>query len=129
MAYYYHYDSAYHGPARPVAEVTISRLDKRENAVTLTALLDSGADATMIPIRLLRHIGARKARQRRITDASGLSYIVDTYEAFIQIGSFTFPKIYAVADLKNSEIAIGRDVLNHLIVTLNGLAYTVEISQ
>jgi predicted aspartyl protease len=125
----YDYDSAYHGPARPVVEVSISKLGKSENTFSLRALIDSGADATMIPIRVLKHIGARQARQRRMTDASGLSYIVDIYEVVVQIGSFTVPKVYAIADRSNSEATIGRDVLNHLIVTLNGLAYTVEISQ
>jgi predicted aspartyl protease len=126
---YYEYDSAYHGSARPVVEASISKLGKRENTFTLTALIDSGADATMIPIRVLKHIGTRQARQRRMTDASGLSYIVDIYEVVVQIGSFTVPKVYAIADRNNSEVTIGRDVLNHLIITLNGLAYTVEISQ
>jgi len=45
----YDYDTAYSGPARPVAEVFVSSLENEEIAVPLPALIDSGADATMIP--------------------------------------------------------------------------------
>ena len=40
-----------------------------------------------------------------------------------------FGKVYAVADPQNNEIVLGRDVLNQFMVTLNGLASAVEISQ
>jgi predicted aspartyl protease len=123
------YDSGYYGPARPIAEVSISSLDNDGTVSGVIALLDSGADATMIPLRLLKRIGAEKVDQRRMSDASNLSYLVDIYEVVVQIGIFTMPQVYAVADRNNSEVTIGRDVLNHLVVTLNGLAYTVEISQ
>jgi predicted aspartyl protease len=123
------YDSDYLGPARPVAEVSISNPDNSDDAVLVTGLLDSGADATMIPVHLLKRIGAEKVDQRRMTDASDLSYLVDIYEVAVRIGIFTIPQVHAIANRKNREVTIGRDVLNYLIVTLNGLAYTVEISQ
>jgi hypothetical protein len=34
-----------------------------------------------------------------------------------------------IAELQDDEVILGRDVLNQLIVTLNGLASAVEISQ
>lgn len=61
-------------------------------------------------------------------DASDLSYIVNIYEVRVRIGSFTIPKVYAVGDRKNGEMILGRDVLNHFIVTLNGLTNIVKIS-
>jgi hypothetical protein len=46
----------------------------------------------------------------------------------VQIGSYSlFARV--VGDEINSEIIIGRDILNQFIVTLNGLASIVEISQ
>ena len=52
------YDAAYE-PAMPVCRVTIvaAATDRR---VTSNAIMDTGADATIVPTRLLRHIGARR---------------------------------------------------------------------
>jgi hypothetical protein len=54
---------------------------------------------------------------------------VDIYEVSLRVGSYMVSKVYAVADKRNAEVILGRDVLNQFIVTLNGLASTVEISQ
>ncbi len=66
----YDYDTAYNGPARPIAEVFVSSLENKEIALPLLALIDSGADATSIPLRILKRLAARKVDQRRMRDAS-----------------------------------------------------------
>ena len=48
----YDYDSNYNGPAFPVVEVAIRGFAAQSVEVTCRALVDSGADATMIPLRL-----------------------------------------------------------------------------
>jgi len=53
----------------------------------------------------------------------------DNSVVVLQLGNFTIPKVYAVADRQNGEMILGRDVLNQFIVTLNGLANVVEIQQ
>ena len=93
------------------------------------ALVDSGADATIIPLRDLACLKARKVDTKRITGIGGLSYRVDIYEVSVRLGIYNVAKVYAVADRQNTEIIIGRDVLDQFIVTLNGLASMVEISQ
>lgn len=46
----------------------------------------------------------------------------------MQIGTLVLPGVRAVAIDKHDEPLIGRDVLNHLIVTLDGIAGETEIS-
>ena len=129
MVLTYYYDTTYPGPAFPVVEVAVHHIGKTSRTVELRALVDSGADATMIPLRELNYLAARKVDSRYARGIAGVSYPVDIYEVELQIGSYHIPKVYAVADGQNREMIIGRDVLNQFVVTLNGLANVVEISQ
>jgi predicted aspartyl protease len=128
MVFTYEYDTKYAGPAMPVAEIQVARADYFDNPFVLRALIDSGADATMIPIRHLKRIKAKKVDERRVRDTSGLSYPVDIYAVSITVGPFKHPAIEVVGNLQSEDTILGRDILNHLIVTLNGLAYIAEIS-
>lgn len=129
MVLTYEYNTDYNGPALPIVETIVRSLGENDVSVVLWAVVDSGADATMIPLRNLNHMAARKVDTRRVRGIGGLSYPVDIYEVVLQLGSFTIPKVYAVADRQNGAMILGRDVLNQFIVTLNGLAHVVEIQQ
>jgi predicted aspartyl protease len=112
-----------HEPAAPVADVVI----RRAKEVSLSALLDSGADNSIFPLNLLRRIGASYVDSRRMIGAGGDIHTVNLYIVEVQIGPHRIPGIRAIG-LKNTEVIIGRDVLNHLIVTLDGIAGQTEIS-
>ena len=114
-------------PPIPQVEITISRL-QGQNGLTLTAIVDSGADATIIPIAYLRRIGAQRGEKRWLRGMTADRRRVTLYPVFLQLGPFHFYLLVVGDDLYDEPI-IGRDVLNHLIVTLNGLANVVEISQ
>lgn len=53
---------------------------------------------------------------------------VALYEILVQIGPFDLGKFQVVGLEDESDLILGRDVLNQLILTLNGLAHVVEIS-
>jgi hypothetical protein len=124
----YAYDSDYAGPALPIIEITIFSL-RNSDSIIRRALVDSGADATMIALRDLNRLKARKVDTLRMRSVNGVSQPVDIYTVALQIGSFELSRVYAVADRQNGEPIIGRDVLNQFIVTLNGLASMVEVSR
>jgi hypothetical protein len=122
----FEYDTNYF-PAFPYLEMTIvGKRGGRERV--LDGLIDSGSDATQIPVRILQEIGARKSDERWVRDLSGIRHRVTLYRVWIQIGSLELYGIEVVGREGISEIIVGRDVLNQLIVTLNGLAQTTEIS-
>lgn len=51
------------------------------------------------------------------------------YIVTLSIGTLTFPDIDVIANQQTDEIVIGRDILNQLIVTLNGPIERVVITQ
>ncbi len=60
---------------------------------------------------------------------SGVRYRVAMYIVTLSIGTLTFPDIEVIANQQTDEIVIGRDILNQLIVTLNGPIERVVITQ
>jgi predicted aspartyl protease len=127
--YTHKYDTNYDSPALPVVEIQVSALIENGVVLTRRALVDSGADATIIPLRDLEKMSARKIDTRRLRVIGGVSYRVDIYEVTLAFGPYRVPKIFAVADRQNREVILGRDVLNQFTTTLDGLAYMVHISQ
>ena len=76
------------------------------------AFLDSGADATAIPVDLLRTIGARIVEQGRFSGITGASIEVDLFRVVIYMPTGVTYGIRAIGS-RDSEVAIlGRDVLN-----------------
>lgn len=53
----------------------------------------------------------------------------DMYRVSLQVGPYRASRLTVVADRQNQQMILGRDVLNQMIVTLNGLAGVVELSQ
>lgn len=82
----------------------------------------------MIPHSILLGVGAVFVRTAKVTDIGGKSSLVDLYLVEIQIGSLQVPGVKAMASRVSTEVIIGRDVLNHLIATLDGIAGQTEIS-
>lgn len=116
------YDTGYN----PSAPVLTMRLSARRE-LELTALIDSGADATMIPINFLHQIGAEYVRTQRMRGITEASRRVNLYSVVLQISIHRLPSIRVVGSAAGTEVILGRDVLNHLIITLNGLAGVTEI--
>jgi predicted aspartyl protease len=124
--YQHDYLATYY-PSAPVVEIEIG-VTRTEPRVTVLALVDSGADGTIIPIHYLQQIGALPVGRKWMRGVRGAYDQVKLYNVFIQLGNYS---LYAsvVGDEVNDEAMIGRDVLNQFIVTLNGLASVVEITQ
>lgn len=114
-------------PAMPVVEVSLSIPGRNEPAMTATALVDSGSDGTMIPVDLLTTIGARYVGQARIRSILGDRQLINLYLVSLRIGASQIPAVQVIANPETDEIILGRDVLNQLIVTLNGVASMTEI--
>jgi predicted aspartyl protease len=124
MRYLAHYSTNYQ-PAMPVLEIALS-LSKADTPIMVEALVDSGADATLIPQRYLRRLGAKPIEERWLRGVTGWREQVRLYTLFINIGG---QEMYIrVVGLANShELILGRDVLNQFIITLDGLSQTTIV--
>lgn len=125
--YSHPYDSKAYNPAMPVSDITLLSLVTGAAAATLVAVVDTGADATMLPIDILVTAKALFFRSKRLFGVMGQGQQVDTYLTTVQIGPHTIHGIHAVAMPKGSEAIIGRDVLNELEIRLNGPAHELWI--
>jgi predicted aspartyl protease len=123
----YDYDTSYE-PAAPVVPIGLSPSGEEVARQQVQALVDSGADATMIPIDILKAAGARYVQQRRMRPVVGEPVTVNLYLTAVQLGDHVIHGIRAIARPAGSESIIGRDVLNQLEVTLIGPAHEVWIS-
>ena len=124
--YSFDYSPTYEPPA-PMFEIRVSKTSRETPEFALPALVDSGADATMLPITVLQAMEARYVETRQMRGVTGIAYLVDLYLVTVRIGPHTIPAIRAVGATPDGEAIIGRDVLNQLVVTLNGLASVTEV--
>lgn len=122
----FEYDRDY-WPPFPVVEFAVIGPNQNKEIV-VRGLIDSGSDATQIPFAVLQTVGARKIDDRWVKDAHGLRYPVATYAVQLRLGSLMLYGIEVIGRKGIDEVLVGRDVLNQLVVTLNGLALTSHIT-
>lgn len=120
------YDSAY-DPSAPFVEIEVDGYDERLGRRMITALLDSGADASFFPVPFLNSIGASYKETRWMRGAIGARIEVDLYLVAIRVGTTWIRGLHVIGAPETDDPVIGRDVLNELVVTLNGPAQTTEI--
>ncbi len=127
-SYSHPYDGQRHDPAMPVAEVKLLDDNAGESLTSVTAIVDTGADATRLPIDVLEAARARYARTMRMRGVTGQTLNVETYVTIIQLRPHVVYGVEAVAMPAGSEAILGRDVLNELEITLNGPAQELWVA-
>ena len=123
----FEYDHHYF-PSAPVLEMSVDGYSLVAGSVIVRALIDSGADGTMIPVQVLNRIKADYIDSVRMSGVTGVAEQRDRYRVRIQIGDIVIHGVDAVAISMSDEAWIGRDVLNQLVVTLDGLAAETRIT-
>jgi predicted aspartyl protease len=124
--YSYNYDLTY-DPAIPVVEVHLVSPESGEAVGPITAVVDSGADGTTIPTDLLEQIGALSIGTGIMSGIWGERQVVNIYLVRLEIGPYALLGV-RVAGVPNSVgFVLGRNILNHMAITLNGPATTTEI--
>ena len=121
----FYYSNRYHPPA-PILEIVI-RDDDNHESVPYEVLVDSGADATVIPKSWLKGLNVTPTRSGNMTIHWGDRRPATLYGVDIRIGTIVLPAIEVVADPKSKGGILGRDALNQLRVVLNGWAEVVEV--
>ncbi len=124
----YRYSRNYFPPA-PTMDVSFITAAESLRVGPLPALVDSGADGTIVPISYLDEIHAPPTVEMVIRSQWGERHNVMLYLVDVQIGDLTLPGIEVVGDESSQEIILGRDVINRLRVMLNGPEETVEVSE
>lgn len=128
MTAVYSYDySAEYQPPIPMVDLAVG-VPLSETIIELQAIVDSGADATMVPVHYLQEVGAQPTRKAIMRGVSGKGTLVDLYAVGIRLGPYRQGYIEVIGVPDGEETIIGRDLINHLSVTLNGPAVVVELN-
>ena len=121
------YDTDYY-PAMPIIEIRVRRRAGQQ-PVTLKAIVDSGADVTMLPLSVFQQLRVRKSGAGLLSSTTNSGYEVDLYTVTVQIGDARPIYVEAVGLTRQNEAIVGRDVLNQFVTTLNAPAHVVEIAE
>lgn len=112
-------------PPFPTLQVVLHT--DRTRSEILIALVDSGADGTLVPEALLQEIGAPESGDVTLRTHFGDTQRLARYLVDVQVENVVLPGIYVMADVSGNEIILGRDVLNKLAVFLDGPVQQTEI--
>jgi hypothetical protein len=121
------YNHIDYDPPMPVLTVGVGRPGQTVPTVTFDAILDTGADAMLIPLNMLEQAAARVIDRGSLLGVTGARQAVELYLVTFFVAELRLPGIRAVAIAAGSTPIVGRDVLNHLDLLLNGPAGTVDV--
>lgn len=121
------YDNSY-SPAAPVISIGLGPSGSDSVLREIVALVDTGADVTMIPTGVLQEAGGRLAEQGILRGILGDGETVNLYLVAVHVGGYVIHGIRAVSLKGNREAVLGRDVLNQLELILNGPAQELWVA-
>jgi predicted aspartyl protease len=120
------YDQTY-SPPIPAIDIVLS-LPEGDRVGPLSAVIDTGADATIIPLAVLAQLSVRPFQSGFLRSAWGERRPIDLYLLDLQIAGLTVPGVEVVGDNLGRELILGRNVLNQLILLLDGPAHLTTVS-
>ena len=121
-----YFSRAYQPPA-PVIEIELAISGTNQTAGPYPALVDTGADVTMLPRSLLISLSAISIYEKRLRSAWGEPHDVVIYAVDIIVGADRFPGIEIAADENETEFILGRNFLNRPPLLLDGPQMTVQL--
>lgn len=122
------YLTSYFPPA-PSLDIRLTYPNGSFAGELLSAFVDTGADGTLIPLRLLDEIGAPIVDETRIRSHWGEWRSVDLYTVDIEVAGLRFPAVEVVGDERSDEIILGRNFLNWLTLLLDGPSRRIDFKE
>ncbi|HZY41555.1 MAG TPA: hypothetical protein VFF59_06105, partial [Anaerolineae bacterium] len=118
-------------PPAPVLELRLSAPRETAYEVVLSALIDTGADFTLVPLDWLLRINAPESRSANVRGLWSEQRQVTTYLVDLHLEIGVLPGIEVVGvdheEGEDLEIVIGRNVLNQLILLLDGPHQQIDL--
>jgi len=114
-------------PPAPVVDIMLANMTADVTIGPITALVDTGADATVVPIEYLDRIKAPMTIEMWARGKWGGRRRVNLFLVDVHIGESVLPHVQVVGDEVGDEIILGRDVLNKLKLLLDGPAAVVHV--
>ncbi len=114
----YPYSNAYRPPA-PALDVEIAHPGVSETPVTVIAKIDTGADITTIPEKILLQLQVPPCREVLAISYNGEEARQRTYLVHLTVAGtvYAYQEVMATS---GDQFLMGRDILNRWVVTLDG---------
>ena len=114
------YDSNLFNPPAPVARVTLRDLGNGNATNDVLMLIDSGADITLVPQTSINELKSDFNPQEsyELRAFNGQSSVAQSVQLDLIFLRRTFRGRFLIVD--SNEGILGRDVLNHLAIVLDG---------
>jgi predicted aspartyl protease len=122
----YTYDQNY-WPPFPTIEIVIANPFSDQATDPMPAKVDTGADMTVIPRRLAAELGLTPFSRVLVQGFRGQPEMTRTYPADVNVNGYTIEFAELILNEAENELLLGRDVLNELVLVLNGPASIVEV--
>ncbi|MEZ4861607.1 MAG: retroviral-like aspartic protease family protein [Caldilineaceae bacterium] len=128
MAVYTYLFDETESPSMPTMDVTLIEPGSGASLGPIRALVDTGADGTLAPDHLLEQIGAVAIGRGRLRWLWDESRHVQIYLVRLEIGPHVLRSAHVAGVPRGTEFILGRNVLNHLVFTIDGPAGVIELS-
>ncbi len=119
--------SADYIPSIPTLQIWLGYPEESLKLGPIKAIIDTGADATILPRPLLDELDAPFVDDAWLSSQWGESFAVKTFTVDIGLGNLRLPSVRVVADERSDEIILGRNVLNRLRLLLDGPKQETEL--
>lgn len=119
------YLDTYH-PPMPAPEIQLGYPGEALILGPMIAIVDTGADGTLVPQSHMDEIGAPFVDDVRVGSHWGEWRNLQLFTVDIRVGGLRFPAVEVVGDDQSREIILGRNVLNRLKLLLDGPVGQVE---
>ena len=120
------YDRSVYPPA-PFVDIHISPPVSPALGQPLRAKLDTAADISCIPADLVEQLGLLPARTIPVEGYDGIQEMVYSYTVILEVADARFRHLEVVS-IPEGYVLLGRDVLNHFYIQLNGPDLTFHMS-
>ena len=113
-------------PPGPMVDVAVFPVGRTAPSQIKDGKLDTGADNSNIPETLATELGLLPEQPIATFGYDGVETKRMTYLVDLEIAGYKIEQVRVVA-VPRSTILLGRNVLNHFIITLDGKALTFEM--
>jgi len=113
-------------PPMPVLAVTLRNEHEGLSTGPLDALVDTGADGTVVPAAYLTDVRAPVIGHALLHSHLGVRHVFLRI-ADVQIAELLLPGMVIAADPEGQELILGRNVLNCLRLLMDGPAQVTQV--
>lgn len=114
-------------PPIPVLSIRLAAPGEASQVEPLSAILDTGSDGTLIPSQYLERVEAIDLGDAVLRSVLGEAREVHLYEVDMYIDSLLLPSVVVVGNDHDDEVLLGRNILNKLILLLDGQRNETEL--